>query len=288
MIDMFLSRKAKGFLSLIRFELPFSAGVCVVLGQIFALGVLPSFSVLLGGFGAIFFISASILVLNDFFDVEIDKINAPERALPAKLVSPGEVLWLTGILTILGLILSFLLTPFLFFLSLLIWAIGFFYNWKMKKRGLTGNLMVSFSVGITFIFGGISVGVPFNVLVWVFAFLVALIDLGEEIAADAFDIEGDKKVNSNSFAIKSGPQKAICLSQAIFSLAILVSFLPFVFGLLPIFYFFPILLFDGIIVYSLQKIGNVSRKEGKKFIRLIYLSGLVCMLVILLFRLGGV
>ncbi len=288
MIDMFLSRKAKGFLSLIRFELPFSAGVCVVLGQIFALGVLPSFSVLLGGFGAIFFISASILVLNDFFDVEIDKINAPERALPAKLVSPGEVLWLTGILTILGLILSFLLTPFLFFLSLLIWAIGFFYNWKMKKRGLTGNLMVSFSVSITFIFGGISVGVPFNVLVWVFAFLVALIDLGEEIAADAFDIEGDKKVNSNSFAIKSGPQKAICLSQAIFSLAILVSFLPFVFGLLPIFYFFPILLFDGIIVYSLQKIGNVSRKEGKKFIRLIYLSGLVCMLVILLFRLGGV
>ncbi len=288
MKNMFLSQKTKGFLSLIRFELPFSAGVCVVLGQIFALGELPSFSVLLGGFGAIFLISGSILVLNDFFDVEIDKINAPERALPANLVSPGEVLWLTGILTILGIILSFLLTPSLFFLSLLIWVIGFFYNWKFKKRGLIGNLMVSFSVGITFIFGGISVGVPFNVLVWVFAFLVALIDLGEEIAADAFDIAGDKKVNSNSFAIQYGPQKAIRLSQVIFSLAILASFMPFVFGLLPIFYFVPILLFDGVIIFSLRKIGNVSRKEGKKYIRLIYLSGLVCMLVILLFRLGGI
>jgi len=148
--------------------------------------------------------------------------------------------------------------------------------------------MVSFSVGITFIFGGISVGVPFNVLVWVFAFLVALIDLGEEIIGDVFDIEGDKKVNSNSFAIKYGSQKAIRLSQIIFSLAILVSFLPFVFGLLPIFYFVPILLFDGIIIFSLLKIGNVSRKEGNKYIRLIYLSGLFCMLVILLFRLGGI
>jgi len=134
MKNMFLSQKTKGFLSLIRFELPFSAGVCVVLGQLFALGEFPSFSVFLGGFGAIFLISASILVLNDFFDVEIDKINAPERALPAKLVSPGEVLWLTGILTILGLVLSFLLTPSLSFFRFLSGQLVFSITGSLRRE----------------------------------------------------------------------------------------------------------------------------------------------------------
>ncbi len=204
MKHLFLSKRIKGFLSLIRFELPFSAGVCVVLGQIFALGEFPPFWILISGFGAIFFMSASILVMNDFFDIEIDRVNAPERALPANLVSPGEVLLLTGLLTILGLIISFSINPILFFLSIMIWVIGFLYNWRVKKRGLAGNLMVSFSVGITSIFGGISVGVPFNVLVWVFAFLVALIDLGEEVAADAFDIEGDR-VTFKGFLSQANP-----------------------------------------------------------------------------------
>jgi geranylgeranylglycerol-phosphate geranylgeranyltransferase len=36
------SRKLKGFLQLFRPELPFSAGVCVFLGEIVALGRFPS------------------------------------------------------------------------------------------------------------------------------------------------------------------------------------------------------------------------------------------------------
>ena len=54
--------------------------------------------------------------------------------------------------------------------------------------------MVSFSVGMTFVFGGIAVGKPFEIIVWFFAIITMLIDLGEEIAANAMDIEGDRQI----------------------------------------------------------------------------------------------
>jgi thiol-disulfide isomerase/thioredoxin len=33
------------------------------------------------GFSAVFFISASALIINDYFDYEVDKINAPEKRI---------------------------------------------------------------------------------------------------------------------------------------------------------------------------------------------------------------
>ena len=54
--------------------------------------------------------------------------------------------------------------------------------------------MVNFSVGMTFVFGGIAVDKPFEIIVWFFATITMLIDLGEEIAADAMDIEGDRQI----------------------------------------------------------------------------------------------
>ena len=54
--------------------------------------------------------------------------------------------------------------------------------------------MVSFSVGMTFVFGGITVGKPFEIIVWFFVIITMLIDLGEEIAVDTMDIEGDRQI----------------------------------------------------------------------------------------------
>jgi hypothetical protein len=68
--------------------------------------------------------------------------------------------------------------------------VGLAYNWRFKQAGLVGNLMVSSSVAITFILGAIAVGDPWNPVVWVFSLIAFGINLGEEIAGDAMDIEG--------------------------------------------------------------------------------------------------
>ncbi len=101
--------KIKGLVKLLRFELPFSAGVCVVMGQMLALGKFASIFITISGFISVFLISASILVLNDYFDFETDKINAPDRPIPSNLVLPSEALFFSIFLLFIGLFLSYLI-----------------------------------------------------------------------------------------------------------------------------------------------------------------------------------
>lgn len=74
-----LVQKLKGAIQVFRPELPFAAGVCVVLGELIALGKFPSLPEMLLGFLCGFFISGSAIVLNDYYDLEVDKVNTPDR-----------------------------------------------------------------------------------------------------------------------------------------------------------------------------------------------------------------
>ncbi len=276
-------KKIKGLIGLLRFELPFSAGVCVVMGQLLALGKFASLVVTIFGFASVFFISASILVLNDYFDVETDKVNAPHRPIPSGLVAPVDALMFSIILMFAGLFLSYMINIATLICSVVLLVIGFLYNRKFKKSGWPGNVMVSFSVGMTFIYGGISVGLPYNKEVIIFALIAALIDLGEEIAADAMDMEGDKLINSNSLAIKYGKEKALKISSYIFISVILLTTVPFILNWFAVIYLIPILIMDTSVFYSLLKLLKPENEEGRKYIRWIYLGatfGLVVFIVI--------
>jgi geranylgeranylglycerol-phosphate geranylgeranyltransferase len=278
-------KKLKGLFTLLRFELPFSAGICVVMGQLLALGEFASVIETVYGFLSVFFISASILVLNDYFDVETDKVNAPQRPIPSNAVTRAEALLLSLILVIAGLILSFMLSFSSFIIIIFLLLIGFLYNRHFKKSGLPGNLMVSISVGMTFIFGGISVGLPFNKMSWYFGIIAALIDLGEEIAADSMDIEGDMLINSNSLAIKYGKQTAIKVSVTVFVTVIFLTILPFFLKWFSASYLLPILIMDLFIGYSAYKLFKSDGHEGRKYIRLLYLGATFGLVVFLFMRL---
>lgn len=145
--------------------------------------------------------------------------------------------------------------------------------------------MVSFSVGMTFIYGGISIGEPFNKMVLFFGVVAALMDLGEEIAADAMDMQGDKLTNSNSLAIKYGRNTALKISCSIFFVVILLTSFLFIFNWFSIIYLIPITLMDGIIAYSSIKLLRSKNEDGRKYIRSIYLGGLLGMLIFLVIRL---
>ncbi|AFV23649.1 prenyltransferase [Methanolobus psychrophilus R15] len=257
------------------------------MGQILALGEFASAYETTLGFLSVFFISASILVLNDYFDVETDRLNAPDRPIPSNLVTTSEALLLSLCLMLSGLVLSYLMSSIALLLSILLLIIGFLYNRNYKKSGLPGNLMVSFSVGMTFIYGGVSVGLPLNNIVWLFAVIAALINLGEEIAADAMDTQGDLLISSKSLAIKYGDQAALKISSYIFFFVTLLTFVPFIFGWLPAIYLIPITIMDVSIAYpSFRLLRSDGRKDaGRKYIRWIYLGSTLGLLVFLLMRL---
>jgi len=80
-------KKIRALFELLRPELLFAAGICVIIGEIISLGKLPPISEISLGFLWGVFLSAPAMVLNDLFDIEVDRINAPKRALPSGLIS---------------------------------------------------------------------------------------------------------------------------------------------------------------------------------------------------------
>lgn len=270
---------------MLRFELSSTAGACVLLAEMLALGGLPSFSQAVFGFLSVFCISATALILNDCFDIETDRINAPNRPLPAGLVSKNEAVALSVIVAFVGFLSGFMIGVDAFITLFIVWAAGFLYNWRLKKTGLTGNLVVGFSVGMTFIFGGIAVGNPFEEVVWFLALMTMVVDLGEEIAADALDVEGDRTTGSRSLAVLLGSQKAMCIAAGIFGIVVAGSAIPFMTGWLEWFYLPPIVIFDSIVVYSAMRLMNPRVSDRINDIRRIYLGGSGMILVFIAIRL---
>lgn len=277
--------KIKGLVRLFRFELPLAAGICTVLGELFALGALPPAEALVLGFISVFCISAAALILNDYFDVAVDRVNVPDRPLPAGLVTRQEVLLLSLVVMLVGFTTAALVSLEALVVGVLVWVLGFLYNWRYKRAGLVGNLLVSISVGMTFIFGGLVVGRPFEVIVWYFAGLAMLIDLGEEITGDALDMAGDNEIGSRSLALKLGRDAALKISRAIFLGVVVYSSLPFLAGWLALNYLWPIVFMDAVILYATWKLAPPQTEAPRRYMRWIYLSGTLAMAVVLVIRL---
>ncbi|CCU79094.1 (S)-2,3-di-O-geranylgeranylglyceryl phosphate synthase [Halanaerobium saccharolyticum subsp. saccharolyticum DSM 6643] len=276
-------KKIKGLIELLRPELPFAAGISVIIGEIITLGKLPSLSELFLGFMWGFLLSGSAMILNDFFDIEVDKINAPNRPLPSGLVSSNTAIVFTIIISLLGLVISFFINKAAILLYIIFWFIGFLYNWKLKEKGLLGNLFVSSSVAVTIILGAIAVGNPWNEAVLIFSLMLFVFDLGEEIAADAMDIEGDKKRNIKSIAILIGRQKALNISFLLFMIYIILSFIPVILNLFGISYLIIISLTNSmILIWGIKLIKSSTIKEGRIYVRRLYLSGLLGFLLIII------
>jgi geranylgeranylglycerol-phosphate geranylgeranyltransferase len=266
-------KKIAAIIQIFRPELPLAAGMCVVIGEVLALGAFPPLRALGLGFACGFFLSGSALITNDYFDLEVDRVNAPQRPLPAGLLSPAEAMALGIFTAFIGLAAAWALNPLALVLSIVVWLMGFLYNWKLKSAGLWGNFIVSASVGVTFILGGVAVGQAWNKMVWLFGLIAFTFDLAEEVAGDAMDAEGDQKRASRSIAILHGKQAALRISAVLFGLVVIFTFLPVWWGKLGLPYLVPILLTDILIIFFVIKLlRSRTPVEGRRWMRGLYLG----------------
>jgi geranylgeranylglycerol-phosphate geranylgeranyltransferase len=283
-----LSKKIRGMIALFRPELPLAAAICVTTGQVLAAGKLPPLHTGILGFVCGFTLSSAALILNDYFDYEVDRINAPHRPLPSGAVSRAEVIGLTAVTTLVGLSAAWMLGFDALIISVIFWLIGFLYNWRGKQTGLPGNLMVSASVGVTYILGAVTMHAPWNRIVWTFSLMAFFIDLGEEIAGDAMDMEGDKKRGSRSLALLKGKRFALRISAALWGLVILLSFVPALMGWLGIIYLIPILITDILLVFfAIRLLKSQTPEQGRQAMRGAYLGATLGIIAFLLGRLIG-
>jgi geranylgeranylglycerol-phosphate geranylgeranyltransferase len=270
---MTLNRKIRGAVTLFRLDLSGAAGMCVLLGEFLALGAVPPLSALWQGFICGFFLASSANIANDYFDLEVDRINAPHRPLPAGLLSRPEALALAVVAALIGLAAAAALGWLALTLGVILWIVGVLYNWKLKAAGLWGNLMVSICVGMTFIVGGVGVGQPWNKIVWTFGLMAFFLDLAEEIAGDALDAEGDLKRGSKSIAIVMGKPFALRISGFLLLLVVGFSYIPVAGGWLGVSYLVIMSLTDLLILFfTLKLLRHRTTQEGRRAMRGIYLG----------------
>tara|TARA_B100001758_G_scaffold244379_1_gene255618 strand:+ start:465 stop:1379 length:915 start_codon:yes stop_codon:yes gene_type:complete len=182
--------------------------------------------------------------LNDYMDIEIDRINRPDRPLPSGQIS--EVAAKRGIQSTAILSTSFLIAAAFvshrgeigidgWLPSLGIWIIAlvllFNYespsklSFRMKDSGLPGNLAISMSVGLVIIFGAASVSDPLDNRAWAVFVVGFLYNFSREIVKDIEDIGGDK--GRETYAMRAGEERARELAAIVLILALAAMLAPF-------------------------------------------------------------
>ena len=174
------------------------------------------------------FISTFGYAINDFFDVEIDKINMPHRPLPSGLVSLQGAKVFCVIMVALGIIFAVLIDIVAVMLAISGIVLLFLYAARFKRSGFPGNLIVALLASIPFLFGGF-VTASYETLIYPASFAF-LINLGRELIKDIEDVHGDKLEDVQSIALKYGVRPARNLAYVIlFSLFLIIPF-PIILG----------------------------------------------------------
>ncbi|HIP16694.1 MAG TPA: digeranylgeranylglyceryl phosphate synthase [Methanothermococcus okinawensis] len=200
-------------------------------------------------------------VINDIFDIEIDKINKPHRPLPSNRISLKNAKLFSFLLLITGLLFS-LFNKVCFLIALINAVVLYVYAKRYKKNKIVGNLLVAYLTGSIFLFGGAAVN---NILITLILFLCALFATwSREIIKDFEDMEGDIKEGVVSLPIKYGI-KSLHIAGILLIIAILLSPLPYIMGIFGFFYLYSIILCDIMFIYSFMGLmKNPSKKNAER------------------------
>jgi len=251
----------------------FLSGFAVVIGAIAALSEsqLPlDQSQLIGivlGYFATSLIAVGGYAINDVFDIEIDKINAPHRPLPSGLMTVSQakrfsiILFLIGVITpLLNIYENFLINFQASLIALIGGVLLYLYAIYFKRSGFTGNVMIGVLTAIPFIYGGFLTR-SFETMIFpvLFSFLIIV---GREVIKDIEDVHGDQLKDVQSIALKHGVKPARNLGFLILLLLIIVDPLPIIlrYYINPIFILI-ILIIDVIVFYCAYLCFNRSEEE---------------------------
>jgi 4-hydroxybenzoate polyprenyltransferase len=163
-------------------------------------------------------------VINDYFDLNIDQINKPEKVVVDKIISRRWVIFWHVFLSIAGIVIGFYIdwvsnVRYLGLINLFVVGLLFLYSISLKKKLLIGNILVSALTAwaisvVTFcetsnllrpeIIGSYTEKITrISFLYTVFAFVISLI---REVVKDMEDIDGDRRYGCNTMPIAWGIQ----------------------------------------------------------------------------------
>jgi len=218
------SARLAPFLTLVRIPNCLMIGLAVLVAETIGLGTLPNPTQAIFGFLTAFMLLAGTMVFNDIQDVQVDRVNSPNRPIPSGKVTIRQAYGLSVVFSAFALLSSLVLGILTFLTALFALALMAYYNTRGKKTGLLGNVVVSFNVALPFFFGGLAVN-SLRPLLFIFFLLAFLANTAREVAKGIADVAGDSSKGIMTIAVMQGPKRAAELAAAFFVVAVLLSFL---------------------------------------------------------------
>ena len=241
--------RARGFLELTRPANAVAAGVLTFIGA-FVAGIFTAHAALLTGAAVL----ATVLAvgagnaINDYFDRDIDRINAPERAIPRGAVSPRGALWFSVVLFAVAVVLVLALPVVGIAIAVVNLVALVTYTKLFKGLPGLGNALVAYLGGSTFLFGGAAVG---NAGASSVLFLLAALStFTREVVKDVEDVAGDREEGLNTLPIAVGERTALLVGAAVLVVAVLASPIPFLQGTFGVAYLVMVLPADAAMLYA--------------------------------------
>ena len=185
------------------------------------------------------FIAAAGNIINDIYDVDIDKINKPEKVIVGNLISEKRVFTLFIIFNVIGVGLGFFISsqigkPEFAALFVIISALLYIYSSYLKQFILIGNLLISVLVSMSILIIGIFDLIPvlsmkdrliqglFFDIIKDYALLAFILTLIREIVKDIIDIDGDFNQGMKTLPIVIGRYRS---GKIVFVLTLVPLFL---------------------------------------------------------------
>ena len=228
-------------------------------------------------FLVVFLVTGAGNAINDYFDVEIDRINKPERPVPSGKIKLSTALYFSLALfatgTLLAGTINFTCGTIAFVNSFLL----IYYARTLKRTAFFGNIAVGYLTGSTFLFGGAVFfehgGIEAVLVLFV---LATLATVAREIVKDIEDIEGDKEDGARTLPIIIGARKAAYIASLIGLIAVMASPLPYIQSLMSMRYLFIVTIADILFAVAVYEIlGKNNPARSSKMFKLAMLFALV-------------
>jgi geranylgeranylglycerol-phosphate geranylgeranyltransferase len=167
-------------------------------------------------------------VVNDYFDVETDRINKPFRPLPSSQLSMSVAACWAATLVIVGVVLSLSLGAVMALIAAAMAVLLYIYARFLKQSFLIGNAVVSVMSAMTVVYGGMAVN--HVALTLVPAVLILLFMFCREILKTVEDYEGDRLGKMRTVAVILGKTGALLMFSGLAIMVVLLSWLPWLLG----------------------------------------------------------
>ena len=169
-------------------------------------------------------ISMGAFAINDYFDVEADRLNHKMRPLVTKDLTKQDALYVTAATLAVGIGASALINQYAFAIALIFAALAVLYAYILKAVLLVGNAYVALSMVIPFIFGSYVVSTNVGGVILLICAMIFASGLAREIQGTVRDYEGDVKARKAvTLPTVAGRQASASFALALYAVAVLIS-----------------------------------------------------------------